>query len=280
MKIALLTDNLHPNLIPDEKNLITYLNRNDIEVDICIWSMENDWNKYKYVIIRSTWDYSYHYDEFKIVLQKISLTSNLLNSYEQVIWNSSKNYLIDLSSTYLSTVPTVRIERFSVSDLENYFKENSFDTVVVKPTVGLGGIDTFKIQKNSYDQLSSLIGRDILIQPFLNNIITKGELSFICFNGKFSHAVVKKAKKGEFRVQDDHGGSVEKYQPSNDQIEKVEGFLKSLKVMPLYVRVDVVEDLGNLYLMELELIEPELFFRFSENGEQKFINALREYKIK
>ena len=85
--------------------------------------------------------------------------------------------------------------------------------------------------------------------------------------GKYTHSVKKTAKKGDFRVQDDHGGRVEKYQPTNDEIIFAEKCLKASPFSPLYARVDIVYDNNNtISLSELELIEPELWFRNNPNS--------------
>jgi len=102
----------------------------------------------------------------------------------------------------------------------------------------------------------------MLFQEFLNNITTQGEISLILIGGKYTHAVKKIAKKGDFRVQDDHGGAVEKYQPTIEEIIFAENCLKVSPFNPIYARVDMVYDNNNeLSLSELELIEPELWFR-------------------
>ena len=102
----------------------------------------------------------------------------------------------------------------------------------------------------------------MLFQEFLNNIITQGEISLILIGGKYTHAVKKIAKKGDFRVQDDHGGRVEKYTPTKEEILFAENCLIASPFKPKYARVDIVYDNNNKpSLSELELIEPELWFR-------------------
>ena len=74
----------------------------------------------------------------------------------------------------------------------------------------------------------------------------------------------KIAKPGEFRVHDDHGGTVHPHTPTADEIAFAESAVAACAQAPLYARVDAVRDeAGALSLMELELAEPELFFRFS-----------------
>ena len=102
----------------------------------------------------------------------------------------------------------------------------------------------------------------MLFQKFLNNITTQGEISLILIGGKYTHAVKKIAKKGDFRVQDDHGGSVEKYNPKDLEITFAEDCFKASPYRPIYARIDIVYDNNNKpSLSELELIEPELWFR-------------------
>ena len=106
-----------------------------------------------------------------------------------------------------------------------------------------------------------------MFQEFIKNIISKGELSLIVIGGKYTHAVKKTAKKGDFRVQDDHGGKVEVYYASDKEIEFAEQCINLCSEMPQYARVDITYDNNNeLSLVELELIEPELWFRNNKNS--------------
>ena len=87
------------------------------------------------------------------------------------------------------------------------------------------------------------------------------------FGGQYTHSVIKKAKSGDFRVQDDFGGSVENYQPSIEIIDLAKESIKHLKPTPAYARVDIIWDNDSkIAVTELELIEPELWFRFNESA--------------
>jgi len=101
----------------------------------------------------------------------------------------------------------------------------------------------------------------------LKNITILGEISLMMIGGKYTHAVKKKAKKGDFRVQDDHGGIVEKYNATKEEIIFAENCIENCPFSPIYARVDIVYDNNNQpSLSELELIEPELWFRNNENS--------------
>ena len=119
---------------------------------------------------------------------------------------------------------------------------------------------------------------DFIVQEFQKNIIKSGEVAVILFGGKYSHAVLKKAKKGDFRVQDDFGGTVETITPSKEIIDLAEKAIKKLKPTPLYCRVDVIINNQNkAVIIELELIEPELWFRFKITAADKLAMYIKEF---
>ena len=98
------------------------------------------------------------------------------------------------------------------------------------------------------------------------------------FGGEYSHAVLKKAKKGDFRVQDDFGGTVQKITPSKNIIALAQKTVQKLHPIPLYARVDIILNNENeAVVMELELIEPELWFRFKEESAEKLGILVKEF---
>ena len=161
--------------------------------------------------------------------------------------------------------------------------DSGWGHVILKPAVSGGARHTYKIKPGESDQhetvFKELIAEEaMLIQPFINSIMDKGEVSFMVFGGKYSHAVLKKAKAGDFRVQDDHGGTVHDYEASAQEIEFVQHVVSKCKIVPIYGRVDVAWDNeGNLALVELEIIEPELWFRKSEESPKMFAEAVVDY---
>ena len=106
-----------------------------------------------------------------------------------------------------------------------------------------------------------------MLQEFQENILTEGEISYMVFGGKFTHAIQKRAKDGDFRVQDDFGGSVQRYNPSAKEIDFCETAVAAILPQPIYARVDVIWDNNKeLAVSELELIEPELWFRYQPDA--------------
>ena len=116
----------------------------------------------------------------------------------------------------------------------------------------------------------------MLFKEFLNSIIIKGEISLILINGIYTHAVKKIAKKGDFRVQDDHGGKVERYEPNKNEIKFAEKCINKCIEIPMYARVDLIYDNNNkISLSELELIEPELWFRNNKSSAKLLAKSIK-----
>lgn len=271
-ELIILTESRLKDLYYDDLNLKESLNRRGIEVKA------QDWQNYRpiegdRILIRTPWNYSLFKEDFLSLLSLIeSKNCKVYNPVDLIRWNLNKRYLEELQESGIKVVPTTYVDSFSLKNLDAI--EFPF---VVKPLVGASGRDTFLI-KGSTDlsKLEVLYNQAVMIQPFVESIKTEGEFSFIYFDNEFSHAVQKTAKEGEFRIQDEHGGSVKAYNPTDEEISKVNKMLKLTNRSFLYVRVDVVIFNDDLYLMELEAFEPELFFRFHKESSEEFARKIEE----
>jgi glutathione synthase/RimK-type ligase-like ATP-grasp enzyme len=115
-----------------------------------------------------------------------------------------------------------------------------------------------------------------MVQPFVNAIVDEGEYSLFYFGGVYSHTILKSPKRGDFRVQEEHGGRITAVAPEHDLRETADNIVASISQL-LYARVDLVRnDSGKFLLMELELIEPALYFRMDEESPRRFATALDE----
>ena len=167
----------------------------------------------------------------------------------------------------INIAPTVFIEKKSIITLSQLFEENNWPEAVIKPAISGAARHTYRINSSNCsefeDIFQALIENEcMLFQEFLSNITIQGEVSIILIGGKYTHSVKKTAKEGDFRVQDDHGGSVEEYTATKEEIMFAEKCLEKISFKPIYARVDIVNDNSNkISLSELELIEPELWFR-------------------
>ena len=107
---------------------------------------------------------------------------------------------------------------------------------------------------------------DVLVQPFADEVPRDGEYSFTFIDGAFSHATIKRATAGEFRVQTEHGGRVDRVEASESLVAQAARVLGVLPEMPLYARVDGIARGDAFLLMELELIEPNLFLEYEDGA--------------
>lgn len=226
-----------------------------------------DWSSTRFIIFRTTWDYFDRYQEFSSWLNKVSTLTVLLNSEKIIRWNIDKHYMKDLQNRGVHICETYFIEKGEVASLEELAKRHDLTDFVLKPCISGGARHTYKINIENvaeYEEIFTKLIRHeaMMLQPFQHNIVSKGEISLMVMNGTYTHGILKIAKEGDFRVQDDYGGSVHDYIATPEEIAYAENAVKSCIEMPIYARVDVFLDNQNkLALAELELIEPELWFR-------------------
>ena len=248
------------------------------------WNDTNfNWSSTKSAIFRSTWDYFDQFSNFRNWLDLVKDQCYLINPYQQINWNLDKHYLIDLQKLDLPIVESVFVSKKTNLNLETISKSKNWKDIVIKPTISGAARHTYLLKndeiKNFQEKWLSLTNmEDFMVQEFQNNILSSGEIAVMLFGGKYSHSVLKKAKKGDFRVQDDFGGSVEKINPSLEIIQLAEKTIKSLKTIPIYARVDIIFDNNNRpVISELELIEPELWFRFKEDSAYKLAEIVKDF---
>ena len=243
------------------------------------WNQKTNWNKFDVVVIRSPWDYQDHFDHFIDVLNEIESSSAiLLNSMDIVKWNINKNYLFELEKSGVELVPTIRAESPDAKVLTEAFDKLQSDRLIIKPIIGANEDDTFKFNAASdLNQISEVFtDRACMIQPFMNKIVDEGEFSLMYFEGKLSHTILKTVGDGDFRVQEEHGGGVIPMpEPEPALIAAAEKAMRALPFDTMYARVDLVRTDNNSFaLMELELIEPCLYFRFDNTSPGRFAQCI------
>ena len=248
------------------------------------WNKPIDWDLFDLVIIRSTWDYQDHLNQFIKVLNNIQKSrAILLNSLELVKWNINKNYLFDLENKGVELVPSIKTISLKMTDIKSAFEKFKTAELIVKPTIGANADDTFRIKKKGvtdFEELESTFhNRECMIQPFMRNIVEEGEYSLMYFQGKLNHTILKTVKIGDYRVQEEHGGSVIPIEmPDVLLVSSANKAMDSLPEKPFYARVDMVRTSQNSFaLMELELIEPSLYFKFDDESAQNFAECINEY---
>lgn len=269
--IGLATCAALPQLDDDNQILLSLLQkRSGLKVQPLIWNDPGvDWSQIKLTMIRSTWDYYHHLNDYLVWTHTVEQHSKLMNSAAVVAWNCNKTYLKELAQRGVPIVETQWFSPGSSLSLDTLFHDTGWESCVIKPSVSASGSNTFKVERHAWaegqTQLDALLAtHDMMIQPFIASIATEGELSFLFINNTFQHAVIKRPAPKEFRVQEHFGGQTLPYTPTPNEIQIACQVIKATPFDTLYARVDMVyDDQNRLCLSELEIIEPSLFLKHS-----------------
>jgi glutathione synthase/RimK-type ligase-like ATP-grasp enzyme len=258
------------DFVIDDEHTYEPLRALGVTVEAVPWDSSADWASYDLAVLRSTWDYFLKPAEFLETLARIDRETLLLNDLETVRWNIDKSYLTDLRERGVPIVPTVVQEGFS----PRLFDRLDTDELIVKPTIGANAFDTFRLRRG--EAPTGYEGRKLLAQPFVETI-AEGEVSMMYFDGELSHAVRKTPKPGDFRSQEEHGSDVVPIEPGPALRAAGDAVIAALDHIPLYARADLVRTPGEAdayWLMELELVEPALYFRMDTAAPRRFAGAL------
>lgn len=265
----------------EEALLLKPLRERGLRVKRLAWDdASQDWSRCGALVFRSTWDYFFRFREFSPWLAKVGQQTRLFNSANLLRWNIDKHYLSDLHAAGIPVVDTVFVEQGSVTPLATVLRKQEWTEVVFKPAISGSARLTYRVAQAAVPAMQGVFAdcvakESMMVQPFMASVLAQGELSLIVIDGQCTHAVRKLPKAGDFRVQDDHGGSVLAHVASAEETAFAELAVAACPEQPLYARVDVVRDsAGHLRLMELELIEPELFLRFHAPAAQRLAAAI------
>ncbi len=284
-KCALLTISDLSNFQSYDNLIVQPLSKLGWECEFIPWdSISINWDDFDAVIIRSTWDYQQKEKLFFKTLQSIEAsTATLYNSLDTVKWNINKRYLLELEKENISIIPTRLYDSFDfdiVNQLFSFFNENK---LIIKPCVSANADDTFILEQNKLGSLKPVLEntfsqKDFLVQPFIKNIRIEGEYSLIYFGNRLSHVLLKTPKNGDFRVQEEHGGILKAInKPESSLIDFGNKVMETIPYQCLFSRVDVVRGSNNYLLMEVELIEPSLYFNMDLNSPQMFAEIFNKW---
>jgi hypothetical protein len=281
MEIFLLTCSTVPLLYEDDHILLEELRSLGLKAKPAVWddTLVN-WSNAGACIFRSVWDYHLRYTEFLDWLQGATEKTRFYNSPEMVIWNSHKSYLRQLEEKGIPIVETAWISGSEEIELSELLENRSWEEAIIKPAVSASA---FKTQRVSLRDRSSLISGqelveelsrqgEVMVQPYLWELEMNGEKSLMFIAGKYTHAVIRKAALISGREESAQG---EAATATPSELRFAQQVIDSLETVPLYARVDLIADgaRGNR-LIELELIEPVLFFRHSRHAAQRMAEEI------
>ena len=214
-------------------------------------------------LIGSSWDYTEAKDAFITRLAALEATGVMVcNPLEVVRWNADKIYLKALAQNGAPSIPTLWPEAPGPSDITAAFDHFDCEQVVVKRRVAAGAVGQASFRRGDAAIADWAMDQPAMIQPFLPAIQSEGEFSFVFIDGCLSHALVKRAKAGDYRIQSQYGGKEMALEPTPADRAAAEAVLAMLplKASPLYARIDMVRlPQGALAVIEAELIEPYLY---------------------
>lgn len=275
------TDVYQRNIATEEMLVADALRARGLQVARRSWSDPSiDWETVRCALFRSTWDYFHRFTEFSAWLTRVSKRTRLFNPAPLLRWNIDKHYLTELTAQGVTIVPSAFVERGETTPLTAVMTQHGWHEVVFKPVVSGAARLTYRVDRASVTAHEAVFAdcvanEAMMVQRFEPAILDAGELSLIVIDGHTTHAVRKIAKAGDFRVQDDHGGTVHAHTPSAAERAFAESAVRACPALPLYARVDFVRAAdGDLRLMELELVEPELFFRFHPPAAEALADAI------
>lgn len=214
-------------------------------------------------LLGTPWDYTEAKDEFLVRLEALEAAGvAVCNPAAVVRWNADKGYLAELEQAGAPAIPTLWLGHADAAAVQAAFARLDCDRVVIKRRVGAGAIGQASFARGDPMPADWRAVQPVLIQPFLRAIQSEGELSFVFVGGRFSHALVKRAAAGDYRVQSLYGGTETPLEPTSTDRAAAEAILALLPFAdaPLYARIDMVRlDGGQLAVIEAELIEPYLY---------------------
>ncbi|MFE2109027.1 RimK family alpha-L-glutamate ligase [Kitasatospora sp. NPDC059463] len=282
-RVALVTSEAGAGLDEDLAPLVTALAGCGLAAEPVVWGGGRAaWERFDLAVVRSTWDYVARLDEFLGWADATARVTRLWNPAPLIRWNSDKHYLRELARHGVPVTPTRFLEPGSAFDPAELDGPHG---VVVKPTVSAAALDTARYEAGRSGEAArharALLerGRGVMVQPYLPRI-TEGERALVLIGGAFSHAVRKGPVLTEPGLVDDDRfphPDVAPHRPTGAEIRTALAALAAVPGPrpPLFARVDLVlDDRGEPLVLELELVEPNLFLDTDPRSPARFAEAV------
>jgi hypothetical protein len=277
---TLVTCEKVPKLDPDDRVLLHELRARGLAVSIEIWSDPAvDWSDSRLCLLRSTWDYYGRYEDFIAWIERVASVTSIRNDCSLVKWNAHKSYIRELELLGIPVVPTSLLPQAQEQNVMELSKERGWSDIVIKPARGAAAHDVMLVRGDTaslavgqahFDLLA--ITQDVLIQPYLDSVVTYGERSLVFFNACYSHAITKKPFDTLLVVSNAPSTRVD---ATDDEIAVAMRALRAIPSSPLYARVDLLRDRdGVMLISEVELIEPGLYLAIHEPAPRMFADAI------
>jgi glutathione synthase/RimK-type ligase-like ATP-grasp enzyme len=279
--VALATSRDLRDLWAGDRLFLEELRRRDVHAEPVIWDDDSaEWSAWDCVVIRSCWDYHLKVDRFRAWIDRLEgMRVPLINPPDVLRWNIHKGYLLEVARAGARIPPTRIVAQGDRRPLGVIVRDAGWTASVIKPAISASGQSTRLIDRDpttdderAYAEM--VAAGDVLLQAYVPEVRAHGEWSFVFFEGRYSHAVLKVAAPGEFRVHIEWGGTVEDVPPPPALVRQARALVDALDLGACYARVDGTEVDGELTVMEVELVEPELFFNHDPDATARLADAV------
>jgi glutathione synthase/RimK-type ligase-like ATP-grasp enzyme len=272
-----------PEITDDDRVLAAALGRRGAAVRAAPWDdVSITWSEATAVIVRSTWNYHHRRAEFLSWTELVAEGTQLYNTPATIRWNSHKGYLAALAARDVPVIDTVFAEAGSATDVAAVATQHHWHDLVIKPAVSASAHETFRFRATEHDAAQAHLDRllasgDAMLQPHLDVLGQRGELALMFIAGRFTHAVRRRSALAA-------EGSMPRSAPAEaaasavgfaERVLQEAALLMAANEMPLYARVDLAETPTKGHrLLELELIEPSLFFLHAPEAAESMADAI------
>ena len=269
MRLAVLTSST-TGVYADDVGLFAALERLGVEPVPVVWRETSvaALSTFEAVLMRTPWDWYRHRAEFRALLKALTtLTCPVINDAALMERFADKTYFKHLSALGVPTVPTEFFAPGSgLERLPAVVTERGWRHLVLKPSFTANAYGALRFEaadaaKAVAHAHATPIDSEWMLQPFVEGVTAEGEWSLLFFGGVFSHAVCKRPKPGDFRVQHEHGGVAEAATPPAAMLSAATHIAQRAVPEAVLARVDGVWFEGAFVVMEIEVVEPELFLR-------------------
>lgn len=276
--VLLATGAEWPELHPDELLLVEALRSRGVAAEPAVWSDAGvDWAAAAVVVVRAAFDYTRSREAFCAWADRVAAATQLHNPPGVLRWNSHKSYLRDLEADGVAIVPTEWIDAGSATDLVSLLARRGWPDAVVKPAVDNGARAALRVSaadpapgQAHLDEL--LATRDVMVQPYIAATEDVGEHAVVYIEGAFSHAIRKDQMLAGRPFDIDR---IQPVDPDPREAALAARVLERFGDPLLYARVDTICSGDDVMLMELEVLEPVLFYSKAPGSADRLAAAIQ-----
>lgn len=280
-KIAILTGQRVPELLPYDQHVRELLRQKGVESEILLWEeMPTDFSRFNMVLCRTIWGYHTDIQKFYRFLDQLQAANvPVWNPVEIIRKNAHKFYLRELQQKGFNLIPSLWLEKNTHHELSALLQKQNWQKAIVKPAISADSENTYLCDMQNATQVQPQVERllqnsEVIVQRFMDEITTQGEFSTIFFSNGYHYTVQKRPKKGDFRIQVRYGGKYTQTRLAPEILNQVEQIARPFLDKTLYTRIDGIVRQNRFFLMEVELIEPDLYLDIVPQAAPQLVDSI------